>query len=63
MEAALLTLDGLAFLVLVYMGLRDERGGAGAIRKSFFRMRGDDELRPREAAELARRDRLARSRA
>lgn len=38
MEALLLMLDGIAMLVLVYMGLRDERAPPGAPHRSVFRM-------------------------
>lgn len=63
MEALLLVLDGLAFVVLVYMGLRDDRQPPGVRHKSFFRILAQGELSPREAAKQALRERQARSRA
>lgn len=61
MEAALLTLNGIAFVLMVYMGLRDERRAKGAPQTSLFRMTEEGALRPREQAEQDRRRRIARS--
>ena len=38
MEALLFTLDGIVFVILVYMGLRDDRAPPGSPLRSLFRM-------------------------
>ena len=61
MEAALLTLNGIAFVLMVYMGLHDERRANGTPQTSLFRMTEVGALRPRERAEQERRQRISRS--
>ena len=61
MEALLFLIDGLAFVLVVYMGLRDDRRPPGAPMTSFFRMTEDGtRVVDEAAAEIARR--IARSR-
>jgi len=62
-EALLFLLNSIAVVVMAFMGLRDDRRRPGTPQTSVFRTFEDDAIRPDEAAEQARRDRIARSRA
>ena len=61
MESLLLTLDGVMMVVVIYMGLRDDRRPPGTRLKSLFRMR-EAGTRPVDDAAEERRRRVARSR-
>ncbi|MGI4955237.1 MAG: hypothetical protein ACRYGM_25805 [Janthinobacterium lividum] len=60
MESLLLTLDGLMMVVVIYMGLRDDRRPPGMKLRSLFRMTEDGARVVNDAAEERRR-RIARS--
>ena len=62
MEALLMLLDGIAFVVLVYLGLRDDRRRPGTPQTSLFRSVETQAMAPRAAAELARQQAITRSR-
>ncbi|MGI4942516.1 MAG: hypothetical protein ACRYHQ_18440 [Janthinobacterium lividum] len=61
MESLLLTLDGLMMVVVIYMGLRDDRRPPGMKLRSLFRMTEGGTRRVDDAAEERRR-RIAQSR-
>jgi len=61
-EALLFLLNSIAVVAMVVMGLRDDRRRPGTPQTSIFRTFEDDAIRPDDAAEQARRDRIARSR-
>ncbi len=62
MEALLFMLNSFAMVVMIYMGLRDDRRPPGTPRTSVFRMTEDGVLRPDQAAKREREARIARSR-
>ncbi len=56
MEALLFLIDGLVFVLMVYMGLRDDRRPPGTPMTSFFRMtEAGTRVLDEAAAERARR--------
>jgi hypothetical protein len=59
LESLLLTLDGLMMVVVIYMGLRDDRRAPGAKLRSLFRMT-ETGNRPVDDAADERRRRVAR---
>lgn len=61
MEALLLTLNGVVMIMVVYMGLRDDRRPPGDPMTSLFRMRETGIHLVDEAAEKRRRH-IAKSR-
>lgn len=63
MEALLFLLNSVAVVVMVYMGLRDDRRPPGTPQASVFRTLEVGDVLPGAAAEQARRARAARSRA
>jgi len=63
MEALLFLLNSVAVVVMVYMGLRDDRRLLGTPQTSVFRTTEDGAAQPGRAAEQARQARAARSRA
>ncbi len=62
MEALLLTLDGVVMVLVIYMGLRDERRLPGTPLTSLFRMT-EDGTRAQDAKAAERQRLIARSRA
>ncbi|HEY0203623.1 MAG TPA: hypothetical protein VGC15_05710 [Acetobacteraceae bacterium] len=60
MESLLLTLDGLMMVVVIYMGLRDDRRPPGMKLRSLFRMT-ETGTRVVDAAAEERRRRIAQS--
>ena len=60
MESLLLTLDGLMMVVVIYMGLRDDRRPPGMKLRSLFRMT-EGGARVVDDAAKERRRRIARS--
>jgi len=60
LESLLLTLDGLMMVVVIYMGLRDDRRPPGMKLRSLFRMT-ETRTRPVDDAADERRRRIARS--
>ncbi len=63
MEALLFLLNSIAIVVVVYMGLRDDRRPPGTPQASVFRTIDDGDALPGAVAEQARRVRAAQSRA
>ena len=63
MEALLFLLNSAAVVVMVYMGLRDDRRPPGAPQTSVFRTFDDGAVQPGAVAEQARQARIARSHA
>ena len=62
MEALLFLLNSIVVVAMVIMGLRDDRRRPGTPQTSVLRTFEDDAIHSDEAAEQARRDRIARSR-
>ena len=60
-ESLLLTLDGVMMVLVIYMGMRDDRRPPGTPLKSLFRMT-EAGTRPMDGAAEERRRLIARSR-
>jgi hypothetical protein len=62
-EALLFMLNSIAVVVMVYMGLRDDRRARGTPQTSVFRTIDDDAVGPSNAAAPDRPNRTSRQRA